>query len=353
MRLLACLAMLLLALEARAEEVLRVLNWKNYIEPQVLADFQKQTGIRVEYQTMTAAEELDAALGREQAFDIVVPSHFQLSRLIHNGQLAPLDTGRLSHYASVDVGLLAMLAGIDSANRYAVPYLWGSVGLVVNPKLAEASYGGPLPNSWGLLFDERQAARLAGCGIGLLDAPEETASLWFNYRGRSLSSYGARQVERNLQPLLGIARMARHLDNDTYIDALADGRLCVAMAWVGHALTASARNPALSYRIPDEGAMVFIDSLAIPANAEHPDLAYRFIDYLLEPRNALADARASQFYSPLAADTPELAELAKERPMQVLKSDERRRLYVLERLNQEQKMALDAFWAKLKASRSP
>ena len=104
---------------------------------------------------MTAAEELDAALGREQAFDIVVPSHFQLSRLIHNGQLAPLDTGRLSHYASVDVGLLAMLAGIDSANRYAVPYLWGSVGLVVNPKLAEASYGGPLPNSWGLLFDER------------------------------------------------------------------------------------------------------------------------------------------------------------------------------------------------------
>eukprot|EP01031_Cornospumella_fuschlensis_P014067 gene14067-17194_t len=134
---------------------------------------------------------------------------------------------------------------------------------------------------------------------------------------------------------------------------LADGRLCVAMAWVGHALTASARNPALSYRIPDEGAMVFIDSLAIPANAEHPHLAYRFIDYLLEPRNALADARASQFYSPLAADTPELAELAKERPMQVLKSDERRRLYVLERLNQEQKMALDAFWAKLKASRSP
>ncbi|WP_107331714.1 extracellular solute-binding protein [Metapseudomonas otitidis] len=352
MRVLAGL-LLVWALDARADEVLRVLNWKNYIEPQVLEAFQQSTGIRVDYRTMTAAEELDAALAAGEAFDVVVPSHFQLARLLREKRLQPLDTAALSHYRQVDPGLLAMLAGIDGANRYAVPYLWGSVGLVINPGPAEAAYGGALPNSWSLLFDERQAARLATCGIALLDAPEETASLWFNYRGRSLALQGPRQIERGLQALPGIARQARYLDNEGYIAALAEGRLCLAMGWVGHALTASARNPALQYRIPDEGAMVFIDSLAIPANAPHPDLALRFIDFLLEPRNALADARASQFYSPLQADSAEQAELARERPMQVLKAEERRRLYLLERLTAEQKAALDKVWAQVKAARAP
>ncbi|MCP1621072.1 putrescine transport system substrate-binding protein [Pseudomonas sp. SLBN-26] len=352
MRVLAGL-LLVWALDARADEVLRVLNWKNYIEPQVLEAFQQSTGIRVDYRTMTAAEELDAALAAGEAFDVVVPSHFQLARLLREKRLQPLDTGALSHYRQVDPGLLAMLAGIDGANRYAVPYLWGSVGLVINPGPAEAAYGGALPNSWSLLFDERQAARLATCGIALLDAPEETASLWFNYRGRSLALQGPRQIERGLQALPGIARQARYLDNEAYIAALAEGRLCLAMGWVGHALTASARNPALQYRIPDEGAMVFIDSLAIPANAPRPDLALRFIDFLLEPRNALADARASQFYSPLPADSAEQAELARERPMQVLKAEERRRLYLLERLTTEQKAALDKVWAQVKAARAP
>lgn len=122
MRVLAGL-LLVWALDARADEVLRVLNWKNYIEPQVLEAFQQSTGIRVDYRTMTAAEELDAALAAGEAFDVVVPSHFQLARLLREKRLQPLDTGALSHYRQVDPGLLAMLAGIDGANRYAVPYL--------------------------------------------------------------------------------------------------------------------------------------------------------------------------------------------------------------------------------------
>ncbi|MCY1286144.1 Putrescine-binding periplasmic protein [compost metagenome] len=351
MRWLSCVLVLTMACSAQAQEVLRVYNWTDYIDPEVLAGFEQQTGIRVEYQTFSSADQLDQVMARHEAYDVVVPSHFQLERLIGNQQLAKLDTTRLQHYATLDPGLLAMLAGIGSANRYVVPYLWGAVGMAVNPPLAEAAYGGPLPNSWSLLFDEAQVQRLAPCGVGLLDAPEETASLWFNYRGRSLGLYGARQIERNLQPLQAITPLLRTMDNESYTGALADGQLCVAMAWVGHALSAAQTNPVLSYRIPEEGAMVFIDSLAIPSNAPHPELAYRFIDYLLEPQHALRNARASHFYSPLSSATKELQELAKERPMQVLTAEERRRLYVLERLKPEQKAALDRAWSQLKAAR--
>ncbi|MCO6059530.1 extracellular solute-binding protein [Pseudomonas sp. MOB-449] len=337
---------------AHGEEVLRVYNWANYIEPEVLAAFQRESGIRVEYATFSTAADLDAALAGPAQYDLVVPSHFQLARLIGDKRLLPLDVNQLRHYDSLDPALLAMLAGFDAANRYVVPYLWGSVGLVSNPALAEPAFGGPLPNSWSLLFDEQPRARLAACGLGLLDAPEETLSLWLNYRGRNLSMGGTRQIDQAGKQLLAMQGQVRNLDNDGYIDDLASGKLCVAMAWVGHALTAAERNPALRYRIPDEGALVFIDSLAIPANAARPDLAYRFIDYLLEPGNARRNALASRFYSSLRADAPEMLRLAKEQPMLVPDQAERKRLYFLERLTPAQKARVDALWQQVKAVRT-
>lgn len=348
-----CLLLLVvLTGNAHAEDVLRVHNWTHYIEPEVLAAFQRESGIRVEYTTFGSAAELDAAMVGPAQYDLVVPSHFQLTRLIGEKRLQALDFSRLPHHDSLDPALLAMLAGFDSANRYAVPYLWGSVGLVSNPSLAGAAFGGPLPNSWSLLFDPQQSERLASCGLGMLDAREETLSLWLNYRGRNLSKSGTRQIDQAGKQLLALQGKVRNLDNDGYIAALAEGRLCVAMAWVGHALMAVERNPALRYRIPDEGALVFIDSLAIPTNAARPDLAYRFIDYLLQPDNARRNALASRFYSPLAADSPEMARLAREQPMLVPDQAERKRLYFLERLTPEQKARVDALWQQIKAART-
>lgn len=350
-RMFCLLWLALTAVGANAEEVLRVYNWTDYIEPEVLAAFQRESGIRVEYETFSSAAELDAVMVGPPKYDLVVPSHFQLTRLIGDQRLLPLDRSRLPHHGSLDPALLAMLAGFDSADRYVVPYLWGSVGLVSNPVLAEPAYGGPLPDSWSLLFDASQRSRLAACGVGMLDAPEETLSLWLNYRGRNLGLGGTRQIDQAGGQLLAMQPQVRNLDNDRYVDDLASGKLCVAMAWVGHALTAAQRNPALRYRIPTEGALVFIDSLAIPANAARPDLAYRFIDYLLEPGNARRNALASHFYSPLAADEPEMKRLAQEQPTLVPDQAERKRLYFLERLTPAQKARVDAVWQQVKAAR--
>nr|WP_274381365.1 extracellular solute-binding protein [Pseudomonas cavernicola] len=125
----------------------------------------------------------------------------------------------------------------------------------------------------------------------------------------------------------------------------------MAMAWVGHALTAAKANPSLHYYIPQEGALVFIDSLAIPANAPHPELAYRFIDYLMQPKNSVSNSLATQFYSPLSSKSPEMVQLAREQPMLVPNQAERRRLYFLEKLSAEQKQAVDSIWRGVKQAR--
>nr|WP_313404536.1 extracellular solute-binding protein [Pseudomonas sp.] len=339
----------LLASTAQAGEVLRIYGWKDYIDPQVLEDFQTQTGITVDYRAFTNSDELLAALAADTDYDLVMPSHFMLERLITEGRLAPLDTARLQHYASLDPWLLSTLAGIPAANRHSVPYLWGSIGLVLNPQLAQSHYVGALPNSWRLLFEADQAAQLSSCGLGMLDAAEETSSLLLNYRGRRLSASSDRQLLRQMQKLEPIAPMLRSLDNWAFVDELIAGRLCLAMAWSGHAVRAMEGNAQLRYQIPDEGAAIYIDTLAIPSHAANPQLAYRLIDFLIDPPVAIRNARATRFYPPLPSSAPAMQSFAGEHPAQVLTADQRRRSYLLESLTPSQKQQLDQAWARIRA----
>lgn len=343
------LSLALTTCAAQAEEVLRVSNWPDYIAPAVLADFQRETGVRVDYHEHASADELDAALRRGERYDVVVPSHFQLKALIREQRLMPLEPARLSQLGTVDPQLQATLAGLESANRYAVPYLWGMLGIAVNRPKAEAALGGPLPASWSLLFDPQQSTRLAGCGIGLQDAPEETFSVLFTYQGRSLARSGLRQVGRAGDQLLALRRQAKVLDNTRHIEALQAGELCVTSAWAGQALGAAARSSQpLEFLVPAEGALLSMEGLAIPSNAARPDLAYRFIDFLLRPDNAVRNSQATWFYSSLKPDTPELQTLAQTQPQLLPDPALRSRLYFAESPSPKLKSELDRRWQTLR-----
>lgn len=351
MKHLLCLLALFACGVAHAEETLRFYNWKDYVDPAVLEDFHKQTGVRVEYHSFTTTDELMQTMAKGEAYDVVVPTHFMLRQLIAEHRLATLDTQRLANYRNLDPWVISALAGIPDANQHVVPYLWGSIGLLVNPKLAQAAYGSALPNSWSLLFDEQQAGRLAHCGLGMLDAAEESTSLLLNYRGRSLATSSGRQIDRTVQSLQPIARQLRVLSSWDYIDEAAAGKLCLSMSWSGHAVLAKEKNPQLAYLIPDEGAAIYIDTLAIPANAPHPELAYRFIDFLMAPENAVRNARFTRFYAPLPNTSAAMQAMLKDAPGQVLTVEQRRRSYLLESLPEAQRKSLDTAWQQLKASR--
>jgi putrescine transport system substrate-binding protein len=329
-------------------QTLRVYNWKDYIDPAVLAAFERDAGIKVDYQTYTTAQELDEALQVGSAFDLVAPSHFQLQRLIGEGHLQVLDVGKLRHYGNLDPKLVASLAGFSGARRYVVPYLWSTVGLVIEREAVERALGEAAQPSWSLLFDTQYAQRLQACGMGWLDAPEETFSLWMNLQGKRLFEASPRRLADSGAQLARQAAALHVLDNEAYIEELSAGRLCVAMAWSGHALLAASRRSTLEYLVPEEGALLTIDSWAIPSDARQPELAYRFIDYMLEPGNARLNTEATRFYAPLRSDLPAIIELAQRSPALVPQASERRRLYFLEPLKVEQKQVIDQQWQAIK-----
>ncbi|MGP0171397.1 extracellular solute-binding protein [Pseudomonas sp. NCHU5208] len=349
--LLATIVLLAGSVQAHAQQVLHVYGWKDYLEPGVLEDFQKQTGIAVDYQSYTSNDELRQALGAGSRYDLVMPSHFMLKQLIDEKRLAPLDTHQLAHYADLDPWLLSILAGLPGANQHAVPYLWGSTGLVISPALAQASYGGPLPNSWRLLFAPAELAKLSSCGVAMLDAADEVSSLLLNYRGRRLSRTTDRQLGKQLETLKPVMPLVQQMNNWDFVDGLVDGRLCLAMAWSGHAVRAMQGNPKLTYSIPEEGAAIIVDTLAIPSDAANPKLAYRLIDFLISPPVAIRNALNSHFYPPLPNDTQTMQAFAKANPGQVLTTDQRRRSYLLETVPAAQRKTLDEAWSGLEAVR--
>lgn len=347
-RLFALMLLALTPLLASAEEVIRVYNWNDYIAPQVLKDFEAETGIRVEYHTFSTASELDTILASGEAIDIAVPSHDALPAMIKNGTLQPLDFNQLPNRKHLDKQLLSTLVALDPANRHAVPYLWGAVGLAINTPLAEAAFGGPLPDSWSLLFDAEQSARLASCGISLLDAPDETLTVLLSYQGRSLARSSPSRIKRTSQVLDGLRPNLRYIDSERYIDDLNQGKLCVAMAWVGDALAAADAGQPVRFLVPDEGSVLFIDSLVIPSSAKRPDLAHRFIDYLMQPKVA-ALITAETLYPSGNADSREfLDEALRNQPGLYPDRETKRRLHALETLPEKHSATLEAVWTRFR-----
>lgn len=350
-RFLCCLMLIALPelLHAAEGDVIHVYNWNDYIAPQVLADFEKQTGIKVDYKTFSAAEELDQAMANGEAFDIVVPSNDSLPGLIKDGKLQPLDKARLPNSHNLDKQILNKLAAFDPKNLYAMPYLWGSIGLAINTPQAEAAFGGPLPKSWSVIFDPSQSKRLASCGMSMLDASTDVFTLLMNYRGRVLADSSPRQISRAGKALEKIRPNLRMVDSEIYIDELNAGKLCVAVAYVGDALTAADEGQPVEFVIPEEGSVMFVDSMVIPANAPRPDLALKFLNYLMQPEVA-AQITSETFYpNANAASTALLDEHLRNIPGIALDKETRRRLSLMPALSDSVTEAVNTQWDAFKA----
>ena len=346
-RILAPLLLSLAPALASAADSIRVYNWNDYIAPQVLADFTRATGIEVDYHTYATAEELDKILASGEPIDVAVPSQNDLPPLIKAGRLQPLDFNLLPNRAHLDKQLLSKLSAVDPRNRYAVPYLWGTVGLAINVPQAEAAYGGPLPHSWSVLFDAEQSARLAGCGISVLDASDEVLYNLLNYQGRSLANTSPGRIHKAGAILQGLRPNLRYVDSERYIDDLNQGKLCLALAWVGDALAARDAGQPVQFVVPEEGSSLFIDNLVIPASAPRADLAHTFIDYLMQPQVA-ALISAETLYPNGNKDARQYLEPALRDQLGQDLDGAKDRLFALMPLNDKIKAARDEVWEQFR-----
>lgn len=337
---------LLMLATSAFSETLKVYNWREYIDPDMVAEFSKQTGITVDYREYDSAAELEAALDRNETFDLVVPSHFQMAQLIKDGKLQRIDRSKLKQIGSVDIMLTGALASFEDAHQFSVPYLWSSVGLVYDRTTLPAALG-ETPDSWGFVFDENSLKQSQSCGNAWIDAPNEVLSVYSSYLGKHLNRLSSRRIGKMSAQLAATRQYIKTVKNEVYLGQLIQGELCLSMAWSGHARFAASQRPTLEFVVPSEGGVIALDSWAIPSNAANPDLAHKFIDFMLTPKAAIKNSLATYFYSPLSTKAMENHLPEGSAALVMPSHQERSRIFMTEQLNPKQSAALEESWANV------
>lgn len=293
------------------DKVVNVLNWSDYIGPDTIERFEKETGIKVNYDQFDSNEVLETKLlTGHTGYDVVVPTDYFLERQAKAHILLPLDRHKLPHYNNLDPKIMQLLTTVDPGNTYGVPYARVVTGIGFNIDKVKALTGKPTIDSWSAIFDPKQAQVFKSCGLSMLDAESEVFVSARIYLGLPPNSEKLEDLDKAENLLAGVRSSIRYFHSSQYINDLANGETCIALAWGGDVL--QSRDRALEagkgihvgFAIPKEGALQSFDMLAIPADAPHPDNAHRFIDFLLRADVAADFTVTRRYYTGnRAADT--------------------------------------------------
>jgi putrescine transport system substrate-binding protein len=281
------------------EKILNVFNWSDYIDPQVIEDFQNETGIKVSYDVFDSNEVLETKLlTGNSGYDLVVPSAYFLERQIKAGVFGKLDKSKLTNLANLDPDIVQRAAGHDPGGQHGVVYMWGTTGIGYNADKVKAIMPNAPVDSWNLVFDPAVISKFKGCGVSVLEDPTDMVATMLLFLGKDPNSESEADLKLAEERLLAIRPYIRLITSSQYIEALANGEICIAVGYSGDVLQARDRAAEagkavdIRFSIPKEGALMWFDTLAIPADAKHPGNAHLFIDYLLRPEVA---ARNSDF----------------------------------------------------------
>jgi len=278
--------------EAPAERTLNIYNWSDYIGEDTVANFEKETGIKVHYDTFDSNEALHAKLvAGHTGYDIVVPSSNWAAIQIKGKLLQKIDHSRIANWGNVDPYVLKGTEMIDPGNQYLAPWLWGVATVGINVDKVKAALGNlPMPeNGWDLIFKPEYASRLESCGISLLDSGDEVFPAALNYLGLPAESNQRADYEAASRLLTKVRPYVSLFSSSGYINELAAGSLCVSLGWNGDLGLAAKRareagnGQTIKTLLPKAGAILFFDSMAIPADAEHLEEAYAWINYIYRP----------------------------------------------------------------------
>ena len=279
---------------AQQERIVNVYNWSDYIAPGMIEAFTKETGIRVRYDTFDSNDTLETKLlAGKSGYDVVVPTAYFLERQIKAGVFQKLDKTQLPHLGAVWPVIAKHLAAYDPGNQYAVNYMWGTVGIGYNVKMARAILGGTgVIDSWNTIFAPGELAKFKGCGVHMLDSSDDVLPAALHFLGRDPNSTDPGDLEKAADLVAKVRPAVRKFHSSEFLNALATGEICLVLGWSGDVKQAQKRAAEahngieIAYAVPVEGAEMFFDNLAIPKDARHGAEAHAFIDYLLRPEVA-------------------------------------------------------------------
>lgn len=290
------------------QRIVNLYSWSDYFDPKVLEDFTAETGIKVVYDAYASAQALETRLlAGKTDYDVVVMPGALLQRQIKAGLLQRLDKSKLPNSLKLWPEVMARLAVYDPGNQYALPYMWFTTGIAYDVEKAKARLGDAPLDSWDVLFKPELLKKFADCGIYVLDSPENLFPAALRYQRLNPDTKSQTDLRRAADLLSGMRRYVKKFHSSEYVDALADGDICLAVGWTGDSLQARSRareadnGIEIDYVIPKEGTLMSLDNLAILKDAPHVDEAYAFIDFLLRPQIAARNTNATKFANGILA----------------------------------------------------
>ncbi len=292
------------------EKVVNVYSWADYIAPDTVSNFEKETGIKVRYDVFDNNEVLETKLlSGHSNYDVVVPTDIFFDRQREAGVYRKLDKRALPNLVNVDPEIARRMAAHDPGNQYAIPYMWSTTGLGYNIDMVSARLGGNVPDGWALLFDPRNAAKLKDCGILLVDSPLDVFASALIYLHRDPRRQDPKDVFAALELLQAIRPFVRNFVADPTAP-LASGEVCLELAWSGDVEAARTRaveaatGARIAYLIPREGALTTIDMVSIPVDAPHPHNAAIWMNYLMRPDVIAAISNYIRYPNGIPASLP-------------------------------------------------
>lgn len=298
---------------ATEEKVLNIYNWSDYLAPDTIPNFEKETGIKVRYDIFDSNEILHAKLvARKTGYDIVVPSSNWAKLQIDGGLFQKLDKTQLPNWKNLDPGILKQMEAFDPGNAYLVDWLWSytTVGINVD-KVKKALGTTPMPdNAWDLVFDPKYTTKLKSCGITMLDTASEVFPIALHYLGRNPYTKNQADYQAAFDMLKKVRPDIKRFNSGGQIEDLASGQVCVALGWAGDFNLARKRSienkleQNIVALVPKTGGLLFMDTMAITADAAHPSNAHKFINYILRAEVHAGLTNAVTYANPNKAATP-------------------------------------------------
>jgi putrescine transport system substrate-binding protein len=340
---------------AGSGKVLNLYIWSDYLAPNTLSDFEKQAGIKVHVAYYDANETLETKLlAGSSGFDIVVPSASYFERQIKAGVYLTLDKTKLPNLKNMDPQLMSRVARHDPGNAHGIIYMWGSNGIGYNEKMVRALMPDAPLDSWRLVLDPAVAAQVAKCGISVLDSPAEMLRGVYSYLGKDPNSQSAEDLALAEATLLKIRPYIRNINSSEYIEALANGDLCIAVGYNGDVMQARDRAHEankgidIEYVVPKEGSILWFDMMAIPADAPNPDSAYAFMNYIMTPQVSADISNFKRYANANLASQPLVQPAVKDDPRIYPPPELREKLAVQTADSAEQTRAITRVWQKFK-----
>ena len=343
------------AADKGAGKVLNLYIWSDYLAANTLPDFEKQTGIKVHVAYFDTNETLETKLlAGSSGYDIVVPTASYFERQIKAGVYLTLDKSKLPNLKNMDPQLMAKVALHDPGNDHGIIYMWGTNGIGYNEKMVKELMPDAPLDSWRMVFDPAVASKVAKCGISVLDSPAEMMRAVYNYLGKDPNSQSPDDLVQAEAVLLKIRPYIRNINSSEYIEALANGDLCVAVGYNGDVMQARDRardankGIDIKYAVPKEGSILWFDMLAIPKDAPDPDSAYAFMNYIMTPQVIADISNFKRYANGNAASQPLVSASVKDDPGIYPPPEQRQKLAVQLADSADQTRAITRVWQKFK-----